>query len=218
MSQKKGASVVGKMMIKNIVVGGLETNCYIFADLDKKEAAIIDPGPNGGGIKREIEKYGLNIKCIINTHGHGDHISSNGKFKAPIYIHKLDADFLHNEKLNMSASFGFSIKSPKAKHTLEEGDVIKIGDFELKVLHTPGHTPGSISLLGSGFVFTGDTLFMGGVGRTDFPYGSEEKLIDSIRQKLLVLDDNTVVYPGHGSPSTIGAEKASNDFILMKIA
>src|SRR3989338_8052236 len=198
------------MMIKRIVVGGLETNCYIFADLDKKKAAIIDPGSNGSGIKREIEKYGLNIKCIVNTHGHGDHISSNGKFKAPIYIHKLDADFLHNVKLNMSAAFGFSIKSPEASHILEEGDIIEIGDLKLKVLHTPGHTPGSISLLGNGFVFTGDTLFMGGVGRTDFPYGSEEKLIDSIRQKLLVLSDATVIYPGHGPSSTIGAEKLTN--------
>ena len=206
-----------KMMIKRIVVGGLETNCYIFADLDKKEAAIIDPGSNGSNIKREVEKYGLNIKCIINTHGHGDHISSNGKFKAPIYIHRLDADFLHNAKLNMSASFGFSIKSPEASHILEEGDIIEIGDLKLEVLHTPGHTPGSISLLGNGFVFTGDTLFMGGVGRTDFPYGSEEKLIDSIRQKLLVLDDATVVYPGHGPSTTIGREKLNNGFINTSV-
>lgn len=201
------------MFIKKVVVGGLETNCYIVADPDSKDAAIIDPGSDGSGIEREIERYGLNIKCVINTHGHGDHISSNGKFKAPIYIHRLDADFLRNSKLNMSASFGFSIKSPEASRILEEGDVITLGACKLKVIHTPGHTPGSISLLGRGFVFTGDTLFMGGVGRTDFPYGSKEKLIDSIREKLLVLDDKTVVYPGHGPSSTIGAEKLRNEFI-----
>ena len=206
-----------KMFIKRVVVGALETNCYILADPETREAAIIDPGSNGNGIKREIEKRGFNIKCIINTHGHGDHISSNGKFKAPIYIHRLDAGFLRNSKLNMSASFGFSIKIPEASRTLEEGDIIEIGSCELKVIHTPGHTPGSISLLGKGFVFTGDTLFMGGVGRTDFPYGSEKKLIDSIKEKLLILDDNTIVYPGHGPSSTIGAEKLHNGFVNASI-
>lgn len=202
-----------KRMIKKVVVGYLETNCYIFADLDSKEAALIDPGSNGGGIISEVEKYGLNIKRIINTHGHGDHISSNGKFKAPIYIHKLDADFLGNAKLNLSASFGLAIKSPSANHLLEDGDIIKIGGFELKVLHTPGHTPGSISLLSDGVVFSGDTLFMGGIGRTDFVYGSEEKLINSIKEKLFVLDEETVVYPGHGPSSTIGKEKRENPFV-----
>lgn len=202
-----------KRMIKKVVVGALETNCYIFADLDSKEAALIDPGSDGAGIISEVEKYGLNIKCIINTHGHGDHISSNGKFEAPIYIHRLDADFLRDSKLNLSASFGLAIKSPSADHLLEDGDIIKIGDLELKVLHTPGHTPGSISLLNDGVVFSGDTLFMGGIGRTDFAYGSEDKLISSIKEKLFVLDEETVVYPGHGPSSTIGKEKRENPFI-----
>lgn len=199
-----------KRVIEKIVVGYLETNCYIFGDMEKKEAALIDPGSNVNRIKREIEKYGLHIKCIINTHGHGDHISANGKFKAPIYIHRLDADFLRNAKLNMSACFGFSIKSPEASRILEDGDIIEIGDLALKVIHTPGHTPGSISLLNDGVIFTGDTLFMGGVGRTDFPYGSEEKLSDSIKEKLFVLNDKTVIYPGHGPASTIGEEKVRN--------
>ena len=202
-----------KRMIKRIVVGYLETNCYIFADLDSKEAVLIDPGSDGDGISSEVEKYALNIKCIINTHGHGDHISSNGRFKAPIYIHGLDADFLKDSKLNLSASFGLAIKSPSATHLLKDGEIIKIGDFELKVLHTPGHTPGSISLLSDGVVFSGDTLFMGGIGRTDFTYGSEEKLINSIKEKLFVLDEKTVVYPGHGPSSTIGKEKNENPFI-----
>lgn len=205
------------MFIKKIVVGALETNCYIAADPESKKAAIIDPGSDGSGIRREIERHGLNVNCIINTHGHGDHISSNGKFKAPIYIHRLDVDFLRSSKLNMSASFGFSIKSPSASRILEDGDIIEIGASRLKVIHTPGHTPGSISLLGSGFVFTGDTLFMGGVGRTDFPYGSEENLAASIRKKLLVLDDKTIIYPGHGPSSTIGAEKLRNGFVNVSI-
>ena len=196
-------------MIKKVVVGGLETNCYIFADLDAKEAALIDPGSDGNGrIKPELERHGLKLKCIINTHGHGDHISSNKRFEAPIYIHKLDASFLGNTALNLSATFGFAIKSPPASRLLEDGDIIEVGNFKLRVLHTPGHTPGSISLQVDDIVFTGDTLFMGGVGRTDFPYGSNEQLIDSIRYKLLTLDEKTIIYPGHGPPSTIGKENS----------
>lgn len=201
-------------LIKKIVVGGLETNCYIFADTDKREAALIDPASDGSNvIKSQIEKNKLKLKCIINTHGHGDHISSNGKFNAPIYIHRLDADFLENAELNLSAAFGFAIKSPPASVLLNEGDKIKVGGLELKVLHTPGHTPGSISLLTDGAVFTGDTLFMDGVGRTDFPYGSTDELMHSIKTKLLTLDDKTIVYPGHGPVSTIGRERRSNSFI-----
>ena len=204
-----------KRMIKKIVVGGLETNCYIFADLDSKEAAVIDPGSDGDdNIKLEIEKNELKLKCIIKTHGHGDHISSNRKFKAPVYIHRLDADFLEDSELNMSASFGFAIKSPPASRLLEDGDIIEIGSLKLKVIHTPGHTPGSISLLSDGIVFTGDTLFMGGVGRTDLAYGSDEQLINSIKYKLLTLDEKTVIYPGHGPSSTIGKEKRENSFIF----
>lgn len=199
-----------KQVIKKVVVGVLETNCYIFADMDKKVAALIDPGSDGDGIKSQIKKLGANIKCIINTHGHGDHISSNGKFNAPIHIHKLDADFLENSELNLSAAFGLAIKSPPASRVVEEGDIIEIGDLRLKVIHTPGHTPGSISLLGDGVVFTGDALFMGGVGRTDFSYGSNKHLIDSIKHKLFTLDEKTVVYPGHGPSSTIGREKREN--------
>lgn len=205
-----------KRMIKKVVVGGLETNCYIFADLDTKDAALIDPGSNGdGAIKSELEKHGLKLKCIINTHGHGDHISSNRKFKIPVFIHKLDADFLADANLNLSATFGFAIKSPPASRLLKDGDIIRVGDLELKVLHTPGHTPGSISLLTDGVVFTGDALFKGGVGRTDFPYGSDKQLLDSIKNKLLTLDDKTVVHPGHGPSSTIGREKRENSFITM---
>ena len=202
-----------KGLIKRIVVGALETNCYIFADMDKSVVALIDPGSDGDGIKSEIEKLDVEIKCIINTHGHGDHISSNRRFDAPIHIHKLDADFLGNSELNFSAAFGITIKSPPADHLLKDGDIIKIGDLELKVIHTPGHTPGSISLLTDGAVFTGDTLFKGGVGRTDFPYGSDKQLMDSIKYKLFTLDDEIVVYPGHGSSSTIGKEKRENSFI-----
>ncbi len=205
-----------KRMIKKIVVGGLETNCYIFADLQTREAALIDPASDGDNvIKSELERHNLKLKCIINTHGHGDHISSNYKFRAPIFIHMSDADFLTDTELNMSAAFGFNIKSPPADRLLKDGDIIEVGSLKLKVLHTPGHTPGGISLLTDGAVFTGDTLFRNGVGRTDFPYGSEQKLFDSIKHKLMPLDDDTVVYPGHGPLSTIGKERRHNGFTTM---
>ena len=202
-------------IIKTIVVGALESNCYIFADPDSKEAAIIDPGADGDSIKSAIKELGVTVKCIINTHGHGDHISSNGKLDAPIYIHKLDAGFLEAPGLNLSAAYGLEIKSPPATHQIEEGHIIEIGRFKLKVIHTPGHTPGSISLLGDGVAFTGDTLFMGGVGRTDFPYGSNEKLMDSIKNKLFTLEKETIVYPGHGPSTTIGREKCEGDCINL---
>lgn len=213
-----GVNKFMKKMIKKVVVGAFETNSYIFADIDTKEAALIDPGSDGDDdIKSGLQRLNLKLNCIINTHGHGDHISSNRKFKAPVYIHKLDEDFLADAKLNLSATFGFTIKSPSATRLLEDGDIIEVGGFKLKVLHTPGHTPGSISLLSDGVVFTGDALFKGGVGRTDFPYGSNEQLLNSIKNKLLTLDDRTVVYPGHGPSSTIGKEKRENSFINMNV-
>ena len=141
-------------MIKKVIVGVLETNCYTFADLESKEAVLIDPGGDGDGIESVIKKFGITVKCIINTHGHGDHIASNARFKAPIYIHRLDAGLLGDSGLNLSAAYGLKIKSPPAARLLEEGDTIDIGRFKLRVIHTPGHTPGGISLLGSGVVFT----------------------------------------------------------------
>jgi len=204
--------------IKRRIVGALETNCYIFADLDSGEAALIDPGSDGEGIRSDIKRLGVDIKCIINTHGHGDHISSNKMFEAPIYIHELDADFLGDAELNLSAAFGFAIKSPPAARLLREGDIIEIGQLRLEVIHTPGHTPGSICLLSDGIVFTGDTLFMGGVGRTDFTYGSDEQLIRSIKNKLFSLDGATVIYPGHGPLSTIGRERREDFFANIETA
>jgi len=205
--------------IKRIVVGPLETNCYLLGDLDSGEAALIDPGGDGEGlINAHLEDNGLKLKCIINTHGHGDHISSNRKFSAPIFIHELDACFLGNPVLNLSASYGLEITSPEADRLLKEGDIIGIGSFKLEVLHTPGHTPGSISLIGDDIAFTGDTLFMGGVGRTDFIYGSEKDLIYSIKNKLYELDDSVIIYPGHGPKSTIGREKRENAFYNVSTA
>lgn len=201
-----------EFIVKSFIVGPLETNCYIIADPATKEACLIDPGADPAVIKDCLRKNGLELKFIVNTHGHGDHIAANSQFKVPIYIHRLDGDFLTDTKLNLSKMFMFGITSPKASRFLEEGDTIALGSLELSVIHTPGHSPGSISLKVDGAVFTGDALFAGGVGRTDFAYGDTDLLMRSITGKLFTLDDKTVIYPGHGPQSTIGEEKRSNPF------
>ena len=201
------------MVIKTLVVGPLATNCYIVTDESAGETCIIDPGADPSRIKKVLGKENLSPKFIINTHGHGDHIAANGAFDIPIYIHRLDGDFLGDPDRNLSRVFMFGITSPKAARLLEDGDVVTVGSIGLEVMHTPGHTPGSISLKGGGVVFTGDALFAGSIGRTDFEYGDEEALITSIKRKLLTLSDDTVVYPGHGGPSTIGEERRSNPFL-----
>ncbi len=198
--------------VDTLEVGPLGANCYIITHVPSKDTCLIDPGGEPGRIKDFIKKNGLKPKFIINTHGHGDHILGNGYFGIPIYIHRLEKDFLTDPSLNLSGAFGASIKTPEASKLLEDGEKVYLNDLELEILHTPGHTPGGISIKLDGVVFTGDTLFAGSVGRTDLPDGDGEVLLGSIRKKLFTLDDDTVVYPGHGQESTIGIEKESNPF------
>ena len=202
-----------KFFLKRFVVGPLAVNAYLLADPDTKEACLIDPGADHKNIKKIIDKNGFDLKFIINTHGHGDHIGSNGNFGVPIYIHSLDKDFLTDPRKNLSPLIMLKIISPEASRLLEDGDTIELGSLRLKVIHTPGHTPGSISLKLGGIAFTGDTLFNNGVGRTDFSYGDEYALLNSIKDKLMTLPDDTIIYPGHGEPSTIGDEKRANPFL-----
>jgi glyoxylase-like metal-dependent hydrolase (beta-lactamase superfamily II) len=203
-----------KALVNRFVVGPLGVNCYVVADPDTKDACVIDPGADGDKIKRFIDKNGLKLKFIINTHGHGDHIASNKELGAPVYIHAADKDCLTDPKKNMSAGiFMFDIVSPEAARLLKDGESISLGSLEMKVLHTPGHTRGSISLVLDNVIFTGDTLFHGGVGRSDLPGGDEDEILSSIREKLLTFEDDIIVYPGHGGPSTIGEERKNNPFL-----
>jgi len=201
------------MYIKSLVVGMMEVNCYIAGDEDTKEVFIIDPGGDYKEIKKVIDGDALKPMAVINTHGHGDHIGSDGQFGLPIWIHRLDADFLQDPAKNLSGAFGFLLKTKPASRLLEDGDVLNIGRYSFEVIHTPGHTPGSMCLKGKDVIFTGDTLFCEGVGRTDFEYASQEDITRSIKEKLFTLDDNYIVYPGHGPSSTIGNERTNNPFI-----
>ncbi|MGB9915078.1 MAG: MBL fold metallo-hydrolase [Candidatus Bathyarchaeales archaeon] len=198
------------MQIQTFSVGMLSTNCYIVNCEATKEAIIIDPGFESAAEAEQIFHYVeqglLKVKFIVNTHGHPDHISGDRllkkKYGAPICIHSYDTHCLH----------GLDAAAEPANVMLVDDMVLEFGKVTLKVLHTPGHTPGSISLLGERLVFTGDTLFAGSIGRTDFPGGSDNDMRCSLR-KLLSLPDHYVVYPGHGAPSTIGDEQRFNPFL-----
>ncbi len=189
-------------MVVRLVVGPLMVNCYIVGCKETKEAVVIDPGGDVPKIVSELVKKGLTVKYILNTHGHWDHTGGNEELKritrAPLMIHPADA-----EKTG-----------EKTVRFLQEGQEIRFGTYCLRVLHTPGHSPGSVCFHGPGAVFSGDTLFAGSIGRTDLPGGSYEDLLTGVRKKLFCMEDGTRVYPGHGPTSTIGQERRSNPFFL----
>ena len=207
------------MQIKKLnLLESFNTNTYLLWDDESRIGGVVDPADKAEIIFRESQKLGFEIRQIINTHGHGDHIGANGRLKeltqAEICIHSLDNSLLTNPQLNLSNFFDYNVVSPSADILLKENDIITIGSEKLKVIHTPGHTKGSICLLGDGFLMSGDTLFFEGVGRTDLPGSNEDKLRKSIKEKLFILPDLTKVYPGHGEMTTIGYEKRNNPFVL----
>jgi len=205
------------MFLEHLQVGHLAANCYIIADEKSKDAAIIDPGGDAEKILNVITREQLTVKYIFLTHGHGDHIAALKEVKdatnAKIAIHELDAPMLCLPEQNLSIFFGEGFTQPSADVKLRGSEKLNIGDLVLKVIHTPGHTPGGISIQVDNIIFTGDTLFAGSIGRTDFPGGSFDELITSIKEKLLTLGDGTKIFPGHGEQSTIGYEKSMNPFL-----
>jgi len=200
-----------------ILLPGYETNCYLLWDEVSLEALLIDPAEKSDKIVNRIAQLKLKLKYIVNTHGHGDHIGGNGffaqKFNVPIMIHKKDAKMLSNSTLNLSAFINAGVTSPKASKMLEDGDELLLGECKIRVITVPGHTAGGIALYTERLLFSGDTLFLDSVGRTDFPGGSMETLLTSIKSKLYVLPDDTAVLPGHSGYTTIGYEKENNMFV-----
>jgi glyoxylase-like metal-dependent hydrolase (beta-lactamase superfamily II) len=205
------------MQLIRLVVGPLQVNCFILADEKTKEAVVIDPGDDAQDILGIIGEKGLKVKYIVNTHGHFDHVGANQAVKeatgAEILFHEAEAPVIASAP-RQSLAFGMPrVSSPPADRYVKQGDVISAGEVSLKVLDTPGHSPGGISLLEQGIVFTGDALFAGSVGRTDFPGGDLMTLLRSIKTNLLALPDDTKVFSGHGPASTIGQERQENPFL-----
>ncbi|MDH7499633.1 MAG: MBL fold metallo-hydrolase [candidate division NC10 bacterium] len=202
----------------SLAVGPLLTNCYILAGGDR-EALIIDPGADADQILACVQQEGLRIQYLVATHAHFDHVGAMRALQetggGETLMHRADLPLLQNLAAQ-GASFGIRVgPAPRIDRFLEEGEVLPLGggDSSFRVLHTPGHSPGGISLLGEGMVFVGDTLFAASIGRTDLPGSSHPLLLRSIREKLFSLEDGVLVFPGHGEVTTIGREREGNPFL-----
>ena len=204
------------MIIERLELGPFASNCYIVGSEATKEGMVVDPGAEAGRILKKIKDLELTIKVIVLTHGHIDHVTALREVKeatgAEVAIHTADAGSLQGGSISNMFGLTYPVPPPPDR-LLSGGDSIEVGDMSFLVLHTPGHTPGCICLLGQGAVFTGDTLFNFGIGRFDMPGGNGNQLMNSIHTKLMVLPDNTVVYPGHGPQTTISVERRANPFL-----
>jgi len=205
------------MILKTLVVGPLEVNCYIIAPASGTEAVVIDPGDNGETILGILQEEQLTLTAILNTHGHFDHIGANRLLKektgAPILIHEKDAPLLpaageHARLFGMAGT-----PSPEADRFVRDGEALTFGELTFEVYHTPGHSEGGVCYRTGNHLFTGDTLFAASIGRSDLPGGSFRDLMVSIQNRILPLGDGIAIYPGHGPASTIGREKRTNPFL-----
>lgn len=204
-------------MIEGRAVGAMGANCYIISCPETKKAAVIDPGAEAKNLYRWVLEKGYQVEDILLTHGHFDHIGAVDELRtllqAKVGIHEADAIMLTSGQANLSSYVGRALDTKPADFLFEDGQVLTVGNLRITVLATPGHTQGGVCFLTSEGLLSGDTLFDGSIGRTDFPGGSLEQLLDGIEKKLLVLPEETRVYPGHGSETTIGREKRGNPFL-----
>ncbi|MCT8977167.1 MBL fold metallo-hydrolase [Clostridium sp. CX1] len=199
------------MEVRRVPAGVYAANCYILMDEETKEAAVMDPGGDADDLSKVIKEMGAKVKYILLTHGHVDHVGAvtelKDEFKAPVYINEEDYKMISNREYIYGDIIG------KVDGYINEGDSFKLGSSEIKVLQTPGHTPGGVCFLVDNMVITGDTLFAGSIGRTDLGGGDYEAIIRSIKEKLMILPDDTIVLSGHGGQSTIGRERVHNPFL-----
>lgn len=205
-------------MIEGRAMGAMGANCYLYACPETKKAVIIDPGADGNQIYRWVLEKGVKVDYILITHGHVDHIGAVDELRellgnVLVGIHTGDAGMLTDGKKNLSSYFGPGLVQKKADILLQDGQELIIGNQRLKVISTPGHSPGGVCFLCTEGLFSGDTLFAGSIGRTDFPGGSLDQLLAGVKQKLLVLPEETRVFPGHGEETSIGEEKRDNPFL-----
>jgi len=205
-------------LLQTIVVGALETNCYLFADAATRECAIIDPGGDDVTIAERLAEHNLRPTMILLTHAHFDHAGAvaalKRRYEVRVGASQLEARCLEDARLSGAEWFGLPFETTAADFSLAEGDQLRVGAVELKVLATPGHSAGGLSFLGDGLVFSGDVLFRDGIGRYDLPDSDAQALRRSL-ERLLALDDATRVYPGHGPPTTIGRERRSNPHLAL---
>ncbi len=209
--------MAGVLEVRSFTVGPLENNTYLVWDRSSLEAVLVDPGMGSEAVEATLKELGLTLAAILNTHGHFDHIYRNVHFSraygCPVLIHEADLPLLRTMPEH-AALFGFPAEPcPDPSGLLADGQEVRVGTGSLKVLHTPGHSPGGVCLAGEGFVLTGDTLFAQSIGRTDLPGGSYDALVTSIREKLFTLPDGTQALPGHGPATSIGYEKRNNPFV-----
>jgi glyoxylase-like metal-dependent hydrolase (beta-lactamase superfamily II) len=213
------------MKLHRMVVGALGANCYVLVDEDAGEAAVVDPGGDAEKIIECIEGNEAELVLIVNTHGHVDHVAADAELKeeypdAALCIGAEDASMLTDPSSNLSASFGQPVSLPEPDRLLEDGDTLAVGQMEMTVLETPGHSPGSISLAlqagGQELLLCGDLLFAGSVGRTDFTGGELQTLKDSVTEKIFSFPDDTRILPGHGPETTVGREKRTNPIVSVE--
>jgi len=209
---------MAKLVLEHLVVGPLQSNCFIVGDEESGEAVVIDPGGDGDVILMAISRKPWKITAILNTHAHFDHIAANAALKkatgAPLLAPKDDSPFMTQAHVS-ARMYGFEVDpSPAADRLLVDGDSVPIGDETIKMVSTPGHTPGGATFVTSIGIFPGDSLFAGSIGRTDLPGGDYDTLVNSIRNRILSFDDDTPVYPGHGPATTVGRERDHNPFLV----